>query len=1292
MPPNADAHTSDSAPNPSPTKRLGKYRIEKRIGAGGMGSVFLAVDTELRRTVALKVLPRERAANPQLVRRFKSEGTAAARLEHENIVRVFDAGEADGYLYIALEYIDGIDVQQLVAKRDRLPVRRSIEIVLQAAAALQHAYERGIVHRDIKPSNLLIRKDGVVKLADMGLARAIDETTEASITHAGMTVGTVDYISPEQGADSKRADIRSDLYSLGCSWYHMLTGEVPYPDGTAADRLRAHNLAPVPDPRSHNERIPRAVVAVLQRLMAKRPDDRYQTPQELIDDLRQPALLQRETGAADIAGLAFADSDEPASADPTRAVFSAGEPTAGEPTLREIVEEESDHDVSQLPPGKGPRKRKRTSSSKRGSGGAAARKSRTGKENRSSNEPTQRSERPEKFAVDQSAIDPDQLKLAGIGLLGLIVVAAVGWGVWQYVQTFKGNLSPAGGNPFARTEVEQSAPAPPPVVNSPAPVSERPSRPPPPQISAFQQESPFPGVADATNDSSITDVPRWVYEARERVLPQAQVATVDPDAPAGPNTAEEALRGLPSAGGVIEFRGRGPHRIESLEITGGKDIVFRAAEGQAPVLLWDRAEPDPRAKLSVLGGRLELNGLHIVASIRDRDDSPRLIGAENATVIIRDCSITVADPGGETVPVVQMVRSPAGPSRCVLENVYVRGSNATVATLDGPGQQFVAGNCVFATGGAPVVLLRDPAVSSMDAAQADASVQLLATVAVSRDAIFRCERRNGSATPSVLLRTRHSVFVGDGVSSTAVRITNWPEAPSGALDRPRVLGFRIVAEHTQWLNWTQLTSFQGAAGDDPVLVGSDAQWLQFWRAPLAGVSDGGPHAAEPIGDYRAASAEAILTRAGISQSENAPAVAALKVADLPSVPENQVARLVAIVGRPRVPADLDAAFSSAPVTIDLKKRGLKLNDALNELPDGTHVVLRANKGAVIQPVSLTGKSLRIEFDGGGNPLVVSPLARSGGDRAEALFRVEQGRLDLINANLRIPKSDRTPYPLRLLDVVNGSFVVRNCILRGQFGNGSQGTPTVEWRPAEDDATQFGLIEDSLIVGQAQAVSATLAGQVFGIRNSIVVSDAEGVVLFAAPTNQRSTFSVSSCTLSAGQSCVRIAASADQAGAGGPLQVFVDQTVYGPPVVPSKAPALLVERSPENQPLHVDWWEQHTAISDRITRFRVTDDSETAAQQIGDAWLRGWGPEHVNDVAYDPLSVVLSTKDIQSSKTTPQDWALDAKSLAATASPDGGPVGADPEMVGPDSTRSGGARKVETSPKRGPTRRRRPTGF
>ncbi len=296
---------------------LGKYQIEKEIGAGGMGAVFLARDTTLNRLAALKILPRDKAENPVLVKRFKAEGQAAAHLRHENIVSVYDAGEEDGYLYIALEYVEGTDLHNMISKRTRLPVRRSLEIITQVTEALAHAYQQGIVHRDIKPANILIRQDGVVKLTDLGLARSIDDNTETSITRAGTTVGTVDYMAPEQARDSKAADIRSDIYSLGCTWYHMLTGRAPFSEGSLTNKLAAHATTPPPDPRELNERVPEGIVAIIHRMMAKSKNDRYQTPEELLEDLKNPNLKRSNVDNNVLEALA---SDESDGEQPTREV------------------------------------------------------------------------------------------------------------------------------------------------------------------------------------------------------------------------------------------------------------------------------------------------------------------------------------------------------------------------------------------------------------------------------------------------------------------------------------------------------------------------------------------------------------------------------------------------------------------------------------------------------------------------------------------------------------------------------------------------------------------------------------------------------------------------------------------------------------------------------------------------------------------------------------------------------------------------------------------------------------
>jgi eukaryotic-like serine/threonine-protein kinase len=279
--------TSDGPPRPSLDGRetLGKYQIVRQLGAGGMGTVYLAVDSQLKRTVALKVLPKERTENETLIRRFEAEAQAAAQLKHENIVTVYDAGNIDGHLFIALELVEGTDIHELVSKRGPLPLKRSVNFVKQIAHALEHLHKRGFVHRDIKPSNILVTREGQAKLTDMGLARAVDESLESNITREGTTVGTVDYMAPEQARDSQSADIRSDIYSLGCTWYQMITGEPPFPTGSVTNKLYSHISKPRPDPRALNRSIPEEVVAILHRMMARKADDRYQTPTELLEDI-----------------------------------------------------------------------------------------------------------------------------------------------------------------------------------------------------------------------------------------------------------------------------------------------------------------------------------------------------------------------------------------------------------------------------------------------------------------------------------------------------------------------------------------------------------------------------------------------------------------------------------------------------------------------------------------------------------------------------------------------------------------------------------------------------------------------------------------------------------------------------------------------------------------------------------------------------------------------------------------------------------------------------------------------
>lgn len=300
---------SSNEPREAIPSQVGRYRILKRIGSGGMGTVYLAEDPTLHRTVALKVLPKNDNTPPNLIRRFHAEAKTAAMLRHPNIVTVFDSGDADGHLFLALEYIDGPDLEKVIRKKGRVPVERSIEVVRQIARALDHAHGLNIVHRDIKPSNILLRRDGTATLTDLGLARAMDESAASGITRAGFTVGTVDYMAPEQARSSKSADVRSDLYSLGCTWFHMLAGRVPFNEGDLTNKLRAHAQNAPPDPREADQSIPSGIVAVLQRMMAKKPDDRYQNPAELLADLDRPGLCRKTVTADDLRNLAESAAD-----------------------------------------------------------------------------------------------------------------------------------------------------------------------------------------------------------------------------------------------------------------------------------------------------------------------------------------------------------------------------------------------------------------------------------------------------------------------------------------------------------------------------------------------------------------------------------------------------------------------------------------------------------------------------------------------------------------------------------------------------------------------------------------------------------------------------------------------------------------------------------------------------------------------------------------------------------------------------------------------------------------------
>jgi serine/threonine protein kinase len=305
-----DTEQARSQPAAAEVPAIPGYELLRELGRGGMGVVYLARQAGLDRQVALKVILSGQHADRQERERFRREAQAAARLSHPNVVGVYEADHVGDVHYLAMEYVPGITLQRLVETAGPLPIARACDFVRQTALGLQHAHEKGLVHRDIKPSNIMVvAPDGlplpqrpVVKVLDMGVARLyqlrdLHEESLTTLTRDGAVIGTPDYIAPEQLEDPHAADIRADLYSLGCTLYFLLAGSVPFPGGTLIQKLDRQRWHTPPSVDQLRPEVPAGLARVVRRLMAKHPEDRYQEPRELAEALEQLARTGTLPGA-----------------------------------------------------------------------------------------------------------------------------------------------------------------------------------------------------------------------------------------------------------------------------------------------------------------------------------------------------------------------------------------------------------------------------------------------------------------------------------------------------------------------------------------------------------------------------------------------------------------------------------------------------------------------------------------------------------------------------------------------------------------------------------------------------------------------------------------------------------------------------------------------------------------------------------------------------------------------------------------------------------------------------------
>ncbi|MGD2110913.1 MAG: serine/threonine-protein kinase, partial [Phycisphaerae bacterium] len=263
-----------------PAQQIPGFQILSKIGQGAMAVVFKAKQLSLDRIVAIKVLPKRLSENPEFVERFYREGRAAARLNHPHIVQAYDVGESGGYHYFVMEFIDGQTVYDLLVNGRRVDEKEAVRIILQSAQALAHAHAQDLIHRDVKPKNLMLNKAGEVKLADMGLAREVGDYVTAT-AEAGRAYGTPYYISPEQIRGEINIDARADLYGLGATFYHLVTGKVPFDGSTPSAVMHKHLKDPLVPPDHVNPTLTSGIGEIIEVMMAKSPDDRYASASEL---------------------------------------------------------------------------------------------------------------------------------------------------------------------------------------------------------------------------------------------------------------------------------------------------------------------------------------------------------------------------------------------------------------------------------------------------------------------------------------------------------------------------------------------------------------------------------------------------------------------------------------------------------------------------------------------------------------------------------------------------------------------------------------------------------------------------------------------------------------------------------------------------------------------------------------------------------------------------------------------------------------------------------------------------
>ncbi len=790
--------STESMKAAQPEPRIGSYRVMNPLGTGGMSSVFRAVHIETNQEVALKVLTRALAKNPTLLQRFLREARSAETLEHPNIVAIYDRGIDSGRHYLVLEYVAGGDLHDYIQRQGPLSLVEANSIIKSVAAGLDYAANRGLIHRDVKPSNILRTQAGEIKIIDLGLALQ-NEFEDERVTRDGTTVGTVDYMAPEQARDSRGTSIQSDMYSLGCTYYYLLAGVAPFPGGDITDKLTRHAKTPPPDVRDLRPDLPPELGAILLKLMAKRPEDRFASYAELITAIDAVPLA----GGSEPPGVTFAPVDDSVNAVPASSGFGFGygvtavHPNGGSPSngsadasiplvsLAELAAEDDrgaavrEHDRARFSAHERPSFQHHAFHS---SGGDGSR--------------TSALEAPLPAKATAGSFPVTAWILPGAILFLAFMILGIGVSQFMGPHESGGDLAPGENGVVAGATLDRHA------ADSVRNASAEGRR-----ASAVERRRVMPVNVQST---AVTR-PKWeeppdddppALPAREPELPAAAAAKYLPDWARPPiperldgpfvvvrriadaNDASSATslhRALADhIGGTVELADEGPLGVDDLRVAGATRLI-RARKGIRPIVRIDRSTADAVRKQSALvvldRKSLILDGIDLIVDARELSRTQTAVFlCTAANLTLRNCSITILNYAANMpLSLIRVEASAPNASHIRLEGCLVRGAFTDGFRIDGGPCEVVVRGSVLAAGGGPLVR-----VNGADAALEGRIFLVQSLVAGPGPVIESTGRAAGSSRRPLVIRAFGSAFGrlhGSGIASViSSGDTNQPPA------------------------------------------------------------------------------------------------------------------------------------------------------------------------------------------------------------------------------------------------------------------------------------------------------------------------------------------------------------------------------------------------------------------------------------------------------------------------------------------------------------------------------------